>query len=241
MDGLIRFFYFLYRPILLLFFALNTAILGGVVFILCCLDPTGNTAHYIGKFWARMNLYFSGVLVSVEGGDHINREKSYIIMSNHQSHYDVLALIAYMPLQLRWVMKLELREIPIFGYCCERMGQIYIDRGHSEKAHESLKIAGEKIRNGSSVVFFPEGTRSPDGKLLPFKKGGFIIAMEAKVPILPVTVVGGRNVVPKGSLRILPGRMKIIIHEPISVDGYSYDRREELVAQIRGIIEEDLE
>jgi len=241
MNGLIRFFYFFYRPVLLLFFAINTAILGGVVFILCCFDPTGNIAHYIGKFWARMNLFFTGVLVSIEGSEHIDGERSYVIMSNHQSHFDVLALIAYMPLQLRWVMKLELREIPIFGYCCEKMGQIYIDRGRSEKAHKSLEIAGEKIRNGASVVFFPEGTRSPNGKLLPFKKGGFVIALEAKVPILPVTVVGGRNVVPKGSLRILPGRMKIIIHEPIEVEGYSYERREELVEQIRGVIEKDLE
>ncbi len=241
MNGLIRFFYFFYRPVLILFFALNTAILGGVVFIICCFDPTGNIAHYIGKFWARMNLLFTGVLVSVEGGEHIDRKKSYIIMSNHQSHYDVLALIAYMPLQLRWVMKLELREVPIFGYCCEKMGQIYIDRGHSKKAHESLAIAGEKIRNGASVVFFPEGTRSPNGKLLPFKKGGFVIALEAKVPILPVTVIGGRNVVPKGSHRILPGRMKIKIHEPVEIQEYTYDTKEELMERIRGIIEEDLE
>lgn len=188
-----------------------------------------------------MNLFFSGVCVSMEGNEHIDREKSYIIMSNHQSHYDVWSLIAHIPLQLRWVMKLELREVPIFGYCCERMGHIYIDRGHSEKAHESLKVAGEKIRNGSSVVFFPEGTRSPNGKLLPFKKGGFVIALEAKVPILPVTVVGGRRVLRKGSLKIMPGRMKIIIHEPLDVDGYSYETRGDLVERIRDIIEKDLE
>ncbi|MEA3470286.1 MAG: lysophospholipid acyltransferase family protein, partial [Thermodesulfobacteriota bacterium] len=135
MDELIRFFYFFYRPLLLIFFALNTAILGGVVFIICCFDPKGNIAHYIGKFWSRMNLLFSGVLVSVEGYEHIDRKKSYILMSNHQSHYDVWSLIANIPLQLRWVMKIELREMPIFGYCCGRMGHIYIDRGDSKKAH----------------------------------------------------------------------------------------------------------
>lgn len=241
MKGLIRFVYFFYRPILLLFFALNTAILGVVVFILCCIDPKGNIAHYVGKFWARMNLLVSGVLVSIEGKEHIEKHKSYILMSNHESHYDVLALIACMPLQLRWVMKLELREVPIFGFCCERMGHIYVDRGHSKNAHESLRAAGEKIRNGASVVFFPEGTRSPDGKLLPFKKGGFVIALEAKVPILPVTVVGGRKVVPKGSHRILPGTMKVIIHEPITVEGYSYDTKEALMERVKEVIEKDLE
>ncbi|MEA3470179.1 MAG: lysophospholipid acyltransferase family protein, partial [Thermodesulfobacteriota bacterium] len=91
------------------------------------------------------------------------------------------------------------------------------------------------------VVFFPEGTRSFDGKLLSFKKGGFVIALEAKVPILPVTVVGGKKVLRKGSLRILPGRMKIIIHEPVRVEGYSYDTKEELMEKIKGIIEKDLE
>ena len=162
-------------------------------------------------------------------------------MANHQSHYDVLALIGYLPLPLKWVMKMELRKVPIFGIACEKVGHIYIDRGNSEKAQKSLKAAVEKIQAGSSVVFFPEGTRSSDGKLHSFKKGGFVMALEAQVPILPVTVVGGRKVLPKTSLRILPGNMKIIMHKPIPVNEYTYETREKLIEQVRKVIEKDLE
>jgi 1-acyl-sn-glycerol-3-phosphate acyltransferase len=138
-------------------------------------------------------------------------------------------------------MKTELRRIPIFGIACEKVGHIYIDRGNSEEARKSLKAAGKKIRAGSSVVIFPEGTRSLDGKLLRFKKGGFVMALEAGVPILPVTVVGGRKILPKNSLRNLPGDMKLIIHKPIAVDEYNYETREEIVERVRKAIEKDME
>jgi 1-acyl-sn-glycerol-3-phosphate acyltransferase len=241
MKLFIHIFYFFYRPLLLIIFTLTTLILGFAAFIVCYFDPGGNKAYKIGRFWAWLNLVASGVLVSVEGKEHIDKNQPCILMSNHESHYDVWALIAYIPIQLRWVMKIELRKIPVFGFCCERMGQIYIDRSDPKKSHESLKVAGEKIRNGASVVFFPEGTRSPDGKLLPFKKGGFVIALEANVPILPVTVIGGRKILPKKSIWILPGRMTLKIHEPIPVDGYSYETKEGLIEKVRGVIEKDME
>jgi 1-acyl-sn-glycerol-3-phosphate acyltransferase len=123
---------------------------------------------------------------------------------------------------------------------CERAGYIYVDRGDSQKAHESLKIAGQKIRNGASIVFFPEGTRSRDGKLLPFKKGGFVIAVEAGVPILPVTITGSLPLLPRKSLKIMPGNIKMRFHEPIQVNGYSYDTREQLMDRVRKVIEKDL-
>jgi len=205
------------------------------------LDPQGTGVESISKFWGKLNLMLSGVSMSVSGDELIDENQPYIVMANHQSHYDVLALIGYLPLPLKWVMKMELREIPIFGIACEKVGHIYIDRGISEKAQKSLKAAGEKIQAGSSVVFFPEGTRSADGKLQSFKKGGFVMALEANVPILPVTVVGGRNILPSKSLRVLPGNMKIIIHEPIPVNEYTYETKEKLIEQVRWIIEKDME
>jgi len=178
----------------------------------------------------------SGVRVRLINRAAIDGTQSYIVMSNHQSHYDVWALIGHMPLQLRWVIKMELRKIPIFGLGCERMGQIFIDRGNPERAYKSLEVAGQKIRNGASVVFFPEGTRSPDGKLLPFKKGGFKIAFAAGVPILPITVRGSRAVLPKGSARVRPGTIELIIHDPVPLDGYSDENREELMARVKDTI-----
>ena len=228
--------YALYRPVFFLVVILDTAVLGSLTIFASYLDPTGNHVHYIGKFWARLNLVLSGVRVRLINRAAIDRSQSYIVMSNHQSHYDVWALIGHMPLQLRWVIKMELRKIPIFGLGCERMGQIFIDRGNPERAYKSLEVAGQKIRNGASVVFFPEGTRSPDGKLLPFKKGGFKIAFAAGVPILPITVRGSRAVLPKGSARVRPGTIELVIHDPVPLDGYSDENREELMARVKDTI-----
>ncbi len=228
--------YALYRPIFFLIVILDTTVLGILTIVSSNFDPTGNHVHYIGKFWARFNIFISGVRVRMINPHAIDTKQPYIVMSNHQSHYDVWALIGYMPLQLRWVIKIELRRIPIFGLGCERMGQIFIDRANPERAYKSLEVAGRKIRNGASVVFFPEGTRSPDGKLLPFKKGGFKIAFAAGVPILPVTVRGSRAILPKGTARVKPGTIELVIHDPVPLDGYSDENREELMARIKATI-----
>ncbi|MEA1970566.1 MAG: lysophospholipid acyltransferase family protein, partial [Thermodesulfobacteriota bacterium] len=230
-----------YRPVLIVLITLNTAVAATTAMIAAYFDPRGGGVDYISALWARLNLVLSGVPISVSGDELIDKDQPYIVMSNHQSYYDVFALIGHLPLRLKWIMKMELRKIPIFGFACEKVGHIYIDRGNSERSQKSLKAAGEKIRAGSSVVFFPEGTRSPDGKLQPFKKGGFVMALEAKVPILPVTVVGGRKILPKKSLRILPGSMKIIIHDPIPVAEYTYETKERLIKRVREVIGKDLE
>ncbi len=230
-----------YRPVLFVLIAFNTAVVPTTAAFAAYLNPQGNWVDYISRFWAKLNLNLSGVSTSVSGDEFIDKNQPYIVMANHQSYYDVLALIGYLPLPLKWVMKTELRRIPIFGIACEKVGHIYIDRGNSEEARKSLKAAGEKIRAGSSVVFFPEGTRSPNGKLQRFKKGGFVMALEAGVPILPVTVVGGRKILPKNSLRNLPGDMKLIIHKPIPVDEYTYETREKLVERVRKAIDKDME
>jgi 1-acyl-sn-glycerol-3-phosphate acyltransferase len=230
-----------YRPVLIVLIALNTAVASTMAAVAAYLNSRGNGADHISRFWAKLNLNLSGVSMSVNGDEFIDENQPYIVMANHESYYDVLALIGYLPLPLKWVMKMELRKIPIFGFACETVGHIYVDRGNSEKARKSLKAAGKKIRAGSSVVIFPEGTRSLDGKLLRFKKGGFVMALEAGVPILPVTVVGGRKILPNKSLRILPGDMKLIIHKPIPVDEYIYETREKLVERVRKAIEKDME
>ena len=230
-----------YRPVLFVLIALNTAVASTMAAVAAYLNSRGNGADHISRFWGKLNLALSGVSMSVSGDEFIDKNQPYIVMANHQSYYDVFALIGYLPLPLKWVMKMELRKIPIFGFACETVGHIYVDRGNSDKARKSLKAAGEKIRAGSSVVFFPEGTRSPYGKLQSFKKGGFVIALEAGVPILPVTVVGGRKILSKKSLRILPGDMKLIIHKPIPVDEYTYETREKLVERVRKAIEKDME
>ena len=236
MKAFFRLAYTIYRPLFFLIVIFDTIVLGGFTILASYLDPTGRRVHYIGKFWSRLNLLLSGVRVRLVNRQVLDPSQSYIVMSNHQSHYDVWALIAFLPLQLRWVMKMELRRIPVFGLGCERMGHIYIDRSHPDRAYQSLEAAGEKIRNGASVVFFPEGTRSPDGQLLPFQKGGFNIALTAGVPILPITIRGSRQVLPRDSAAVRPGTIELILHEPVSLEGYSKENRAELMERVRQTI-----
>lgn len=236
MKWVVHFFMFFYRPLFIIFVVIDTAILGIIVIVLSYFDPNGNRIHYIGKFWSRMNLLLSGVRVRMHGLDNVKPGKLYVVMSNHQSHYDVWTLIGYLPLQLRWVMKKELRRIPIFGLGCERMGHIYIDRKNPNQSHKELEVARKKFEAGASVVFFPEGTRSPNGTLLPFKKGGFVMALQHHLPILPITVNGTRNILPKGSFMIMPGVVDVIIHPPVPTTGYSLEQKEALMDKIREII-----
>jgi 1-acyl-sn-glycerol-3-phosphate acyltransferase len=230
----------LYRPFFYVNVALNTFVLGSTTIFVSVFDPRGNAVHYIGKLWSRMNLFFTGVRVRMHGLENIECGRPYIVMANHQSHFDVWALIAWLPLQLRWVMKKELRKVPVFGYGCERMGHIYVDRGKSESAKRSLEVAGKKIRAGSSVVFFPEGTRGADGKLLPFKKGGFVVALAAGVPILPITINGSRAILPRGTTKFRPGVIDVTIHPAVSVEGFTYETRQDLLEKVRAVIQSGL-
>jgi 1-acyl-sn-glycerol-3-phosphate acyltransferase len=235
----------LYIPFFFLFLVMSTFFFGTLVIIIALvpgLDPKRNIGNWIGRLWSWMNLGLSGTSVVMRGRYKIDTDRSYVVMSNHQSHFDVWSLIAYLPLQLRWVMKIELRSIPVFGLGCEKLGMIYVDRGDSDKARESLDAAKDKIRAGASVVFFPEGTRSPDGLIHEFKKGGFVMALATETPILPITINGSRYALPKDMpLLMKPGNIEIIIHDPVEVSGLTYEDRDALMDKIRGIIEADLD
>jgi 1-acyl-sn-glycerol-3-phosphate acyltransferase len=235
----------LYIPFFFFFLVMSTFFFGTIVIILAIIpgiDPRRNIGNWIGRFWSWMNLGLTGTTVEISGREKIRRHQSYVVMSNHQSLFDVWALIAYLPLQSRWVMKMELRSIPVFGLGCEKLGMIYVDRGDSEKAHESLETAKDKIKAGASVVFFPEGTRSPDGKIQEFKKGGFVMALATDTPILPITINGSRFALPKDMpLLMSPGTIQVLIHDPIPVSGLSYEDRAELMRRVREVIEKDLD
>jgi 1-acyl-sn-glycerol-3-phosphate acyltransferase len=209
----------LYRPLYLVAVIINTFLLGCLIIILSPLDPSGNFVHYIGKFWSRLNICLGFCRVKVRGKEHVDPEKAYIVMSNHQSFFDVCALIAYLPLQLRWVIKAEIRKMPVFGYALQRMGHIYVDRVRGDSIRRSIEKAAQKVEENTSVVFFPEGTRSRDGKLLKFRKGGFILAQKSGCPILPITINGSRFVLPKDTLDLMPGKIEIRIHRPIECPG----------------------
>ncbi len=241
-----NFIYPLYIPIWLFILILSTVVIGPIIVLILFIPHLDRgarfTYRYLALLWAWINLTASGVGVKVIGREKIDRKKSYIVMSNHQSNFDVLALATRLPLQLRWVAKRELMKVPIFGFAIKKMGMIIIDRKDPEKAHESMKAADEKIKSGLSVIILPEGTRSRDGRLLEFKKGGFIMALSTKTPILPVTINGSRFCLPRGGLFSLrPGRIQMIIHDVVDVAGLTVEDRDRLSAKVRKIIEGGLD
>jgi len=230
----------LYRPVFGVFLFCNTVVISTAAALSAIPDPSGNLAYHCGAFWARLNLAVSMVRIRVRGLEHIVAGQPYIVMSNHQSYYDIWALFSALPLQLRWVMKAELRKVPIFGLACERAGYIFVQRGNSAQARSSLAKAGAKIRAGASVVFFPEGTRGSGEQLRKLKKGGFHVAQAATVPILPVTVNGGHRIFPKGTVDLRPGTMELVIHPPIPVEAEGETERERLITAVRSSVEAGL-
>jgi 1-acyl-sn-glycerol-3-phosphate acyltransferase len=157
-------------------------------------------------------------------------------MCNHQSNFDIPVLLGCLPVQFRWLAKAELFKIPIFGRGMRSAGYISIDRFNRESAFQSISEAAQKIRGGVSVMIFPEGTRSKDGKIRPFKKGGFVLAVDAGVPIIPIILHGTRSIMPKGQLRVYPGNVLIDIKKPVETSGYTRNNKDDLLERIRNII-----
>jgi len=193
-------------------------------------------SRVFGSTWARVLARLTPVRVVVEGAQHAERNRTYVVVSNHQSQYDILVIYGWLNLDLKWVMKKELRKIPGIGIGCEKAGHIFIERRNPKQAAEAIRQALARLGNGVGLLFFPEGTRSPDGRLLPFKKGAFRTAIDQQIPLLPVTVTGTRDILPARRLRLFPGTARMIIHPAIETRGLGVNDVEGLMARTRGII-----
>ena len=180
------------------------------------LDASGRIYAVHARLWARLALLLAGVRVTVKGSEHLPAGP-VIFMSNHQSSFDILALLAAMPRQIYLIAKKELFHIPVFGPSMRRGGYIPLDRSDGRKALKSMDNAAAIIREGKSVVMFPEGTRSMSLELLPFKRGGFILARKAGVPVVPVTINGSGRVNPAGQIRLSRGAISILLHPPLAL------------------------
>jgi 1-acyl-sn-glycerol-3-phosphate acyltransferase len=200
------------------------------------LGRTGNLAFSLTKIWAYTMLAVSFVRTEIKNKEKIVRGQSYIIISNHQSQYDILALVTRLGIQFRWFIKKEILKIPIFGYGLYAARNIYLDRTNTDKAIESINKGMDRLPRGASVMVFAEGTRSADGKIHEFKKGGFMAAIIRKIPILPVTVNGSRRVLPKGSLVVKPGKIQVVVGNPIETEGYTTDTVQKLIDKTRKAI-----
>ena len=200
------------------------------------ISPGENKAHKIANLWAKMLLKLASIRVNVIGRENVLMNRPQIFMANHQSDFDILIVLAYIPGQFRWIVKKELFKIPIFGKAMKSACYIEIDRQNREKAMKSLEEAAQKIREGKSVMTFPEGTRSKDGIIKPFKQGLFHLAIQAGVPIVPISIIGAHEIMPKRTLKVKPGRITMVIGRPVEVSGYTIETRGELIERVRGII-----
>lgn len=178
-------------------------------------DSSGRFYAFHARLWARVALAMDGVKVTVLGAEHLP-DGPVIFMSNHQSNFDILALLAALPRRIYWIAKKELFDIPVFGPSMRRGGYIPLDRSDGRKALKSMDNAAGIIRTGKSVVMFPEGTRSKDCNLLPFKRGGFLLALRAGVPVIPVTINGSGRINPAGRIRLYRGNITITLHPPLT-------------------------
>ena len=226
---------------ILVWIVLTTVLFGTLAIFASFVDMKGRLPHKVAGLWARSILALSPIELTVMGLSNIDPDKSYIYMSNHQSNYDIPILLGHLPVQFRWLAKVELFRIPLFGYAMKRAGYICIDRSNRKSAFESLEKAAVIIRNGVSVMIFPEGTRSYDGNIGSFKKGGFVLAIESGVPILPIIIRGTFSVMSRNRLLIKPGKVTLEILEPVETSGFTKETKDELMEKIGIIMRESVD
>jgi 1-acyl-sn-glycerol-3-phosphate acyltransferase len=210
-----------------------TTFVCGILALVTSLVISPAVGRIFAVMWARLNSFFTPMTVNVIGAENMEPDASYVIIANHQSLYDIYALYGWLGRDFKWVMKKELELVPVLGIACKALGHIFIDRADSRAAVDTINAAKEKIRNGTSVFFFPEGSRSSDGKVGPFKKGAFKMAIDLGLPVLPVTLNGTRDILPKGGADLMPGAVTMIIHKPVSVKNYHEKNLKKLMDKTR--------
>ncbi len=224
-----------FRAISLLILAplltLTVSILG--IFYGLVLRKSSRQIQALPRMWGKIICRVSNVAVQVKGGEKLDPSKPYIFAANHQSQFDIFALQGYFGHDFRWLAKKELFTVPVFGKAMQFAGYISVDRTHSRQAVKSLDHAAQRIADGTSVVIFPEGTRSKDGTLQPFKSGAMILAIKSGVPLVPVAISGTHEILPKGKLLAKSGKVMIQVGDPFETKGYGTKQKKELAGRLR--------
>ncbi len=208
-----------------------------VALFLSLFEKEGKAAHRLARFWARAHLCVCGISISCTGLENIGA-RPYIFMCNHQSALDIFALFAALPVSFKWVAKRELFRIPFLGWSMKRAGYISLDRANPREALKAIEDAAAKIRDGMNIIIFPEGTRSVDGVLLPFKKGAFSLALRAKVPIVPIGIRDTNRLQPKESF--IPNQKGVIyinVGEPIDTAQETRSAKTNIMLHVRNEIQ----
>ena len=173
--------------------------------------------YYPAKYWGKLVCWITLVKVTVKGQENIDAKKPYVFVANHQSAYDIFAVYGYLGHNFRWLMKKSLEKIPFLGWGCKRAGHVFVDNSTPAAVRETMATARKQLQKDMSITVFPEGSRSWDGKMIPFKKGAYLLAVQFNLPIVPVTIDGAFDVMPRFEKLPKWGHIKITIHKPIEV------------------------
>lgn len=217
-----------------------TIVLGPTAIVLTLLTRSSSPLNALARIWCRLIVWTCGIHITVDGLRRLEPNASYVIISNHLSNFDIWCTIAALPLDIRFVAKKELLRIPVFGQALAVSDHIVIDRESSEEAIATINAAAARSAKGICILFYAEGTRSPDGAVHSFKRGGVTLALRTQLPIVPLSISGTRKFLPKRSLVIRPGgNVTIVLATPIPTTGRSLDARDELNTQVRRVIIEN--
>lgn len=215
-----------------------TIVMSLLTILTSSIAPNTNFSYFPARLWGRCMCWFLFVRVDIRGLENIKENQSYVFVCNHQNIYDIFAIYGWLPLFFKWLMKQELRRLPFIGKACEAAGHIFINRKNARESHKSLEIARKRLQNGVSLVVFPEGTRSEDGKIGKFKRGAYQIGAELNLPIIPITLNGAYERLPKWSFLVEPGLIELIIHAPITWENSDEATQRKVMEESRSIIQE---
>jgi 1-acyl-sn-glycerol-3-phosphate acyltransferase len=240
-ENLKKFLVYLWAPFANLLWYTHTVVMATISLLLWPFDRTGAMQHWCARWWCRLVAWSIFSRIRVHGAENVQPDETYVYMANHSSLIDTPALFAYLPYQFRIMAKKELFWVPFMGWHLWTAGNFPIDRSDGRKTAKSLRKVIEGVKSGKSLAVFPEGTRTPNGKLQEFKTGAFKIALRAGVPIVPVTIRGTFKLLPKTTLAPRPGRVDVIVGTPIDTRQYSEKNLPELIERTRSAIQANLE
>lgn len=196
-----------------------------------------NMSSFVGReIWSPGILFICGIKLVIKGKENIIPGKNYIFISNHESHLDIPAIFSAIPVDLFFIAKKELKKVPFMGWAMQVGGMIFIDRKNKEKAQKDMLLAGELIKNGKNVISFPEGTRTRTGDLGLFRRGSFLLSLKNGIEIVPITLIGTRQLLPSGTLNLKSGKIYISINKAVSPEHYTQEEGDKFASDVREIV-----
>lgn len=227
---------FIFFPI----FLIITIITAITTIIMSAIFGDVKWGYYPARWWSKITCSIAFIRIEVIGEELINEKQSYVFVANHQSIFDIFLIYGWLRSKFKWIMKKEIKKIPLVGKACEYAGHIFIDRTNNRAAARSIEAAAKRLKGGVSVVIFPEGTRTHDGLIGKFRRGAFLLASDLNLPLVPITIKGAFEALPRNTFLIHPGKITMVIHNPLNTESYNHDNINELINRTHEIIQNDL-